>query len=403
MSSVHPPLGRNRDFVALWVGGAISNLGISISSFAYPVVVLGATDSAAKAGLVGSVLTATTFVVRLPAGALTDRWNRRRLMVACDAGRAAASASLALALALGRFHLWHVLLVACAEGSLGTLFGPSESAAVRLVVAPDQRREAVARNASRGQLPSVIGPPLGGVLLSAGRALPFLADALSYLVSLVAILTVRTPLREPAADREAATGGIFEGIRWIWRHSFLRALVVWMSLETLVFGGIGLVIVVLARDAGASARELGVLFAITGTGSVAGAFATPWLLRAVAPWTLVVGFSWIFTAATALLLAVQSPYLIGLIGAAAFFLVPSLGSLLLASIAEEAPDRLQGRAVAGALQVAMLAAPVAPLCAGVLAEALGPRRTIAVYAGFLLLLALGASVRSRASRAPLGR
>jgi len=401
---VGPPLRRNRDFVALWVGGAISNLGISISSFAYPIVVLGATGSPAQAGLVGSVLTATTFVLRLPAGALTDRWDRRRLMIACDAGRAAASASLALALALGRFHLWHVLLVAFVEGSLGTLFGPSESAAVRLVVGPDQRREAVARNASRGQLPSVFGPPLGGVLLSAGRALPFLADALSYLASLVAILTVRTPLRERGGDGPAAvTGGIFEGIRWIWRHPFLRALVVWMSLETLVFGGIGLVIIVLARDAGASARELGVLFAITGAGSVAGALATPRLLRAVAPWTLVVGFSWIFTIATALLLAVHSPYPIGLIGATVFFLVPSLGALLLGSIADEAPDRLQGRAVAGALQVAMLAAPVAPLCAGVLAGSLGPRRTILVYAAFLLLLALGASLHSRAWRARLRR
>src|SRR4051812_36633951 len=138
---------------------------------------------------------------------------------------------------------------------------------------------------------------------------------------------MRNPLRERAGNRAAVTAGIFEGIRWIWRDPFLRALVVWMSLETLVFGGIGLVIIVLARDAGASVRELGVLFAITGAGSVAGALATPRLLRAIAPWTLVVGFSWIFTVATALLLAVHSPYLIGLIGSAVFFLVPSLGSL----------------------------------------------------------------------------
>jgi MFS family permease len=188
-----PPLHRNREFVALWVGNAVSWLGISISSFAYPLVVLQATGSAAQAGLVGSVLTATTFFLRLPAGALTDRWDRKRIMIACDAGRAAGSASLALALAFGRFHLWHVLLVAFLEGSLGTLFGPAESAAVRRVVAPEQRREAVALNQSRVQLPSLVGPPLGGVLLSLSRALPFVADAVSYLVSLIAVLFVRTP------------------------------------------------------------------------------------------------------------------------------------------------------------------------------------------------------------------
>jgi MFS family permease len=399
---VHPPLRRNREFVALWIGGAVSNLGISISSFAYPLVVLGATGSAAKAGLVGSVLTATTFLLRLPVGALTDRWDRRRIMVASDAGRALASASLAVALGLGRFHLWHVLLVAFVEGSLGTLFGPSESAAVRLVVAPEQRREAVARNTSRGQLPGVLGPPVGGVLLSAGRAYPFVADAVSYLLSLVAILTVRTPLREPAGEDGTTPGGIFEGIRWLWRRPFLRSLLVWMSLETLALGGLGLVIIVLARSLGASSTELGALFAITAAGSVAGALATPRLLRA-SPAMLIVGFSWTFAASTLLLLAVRSPYLIGLVGALAFFLVPSLGALLFSSISEQAPDHLQGRTTAGAIQVASLAAPIAPVLTGVLLGALGPRHTILGFAAFLILLAIGASLHSAAWRAPRTR
>jgi predicted MFS family arabinose efflux permease len=398
---VHPPLRRNREFVALWIGGAISNLGISISSFAYPLVVLGATESPAKAGLVGSVLTGTTFVLRLPLGALTDRWDRKRLMIACDAGRAAASASLAAALAFGRFHLWHVLLVAFVEGSLGTLFGPSESAAVRLVVAPEQRREAVALNASRMQVPSVVGAPLGGVLLSAARALPFVADALSYLASLAAIATVRTPLREPRND--VTSSGVFDGIRWLWQRPFLRSLLVWMSLETLAFAGIGLVIIVLARDLGASPSSLGLLSAITGAGGVVGALATPLLLRTASPALLVVGSSWVLTGATLLVLVPRSPYLIGLAGAAAFFFVPSLGALLFSTIADEAPDHLQGRTTAGAIQVAGLLAPVAPLAAGFLLGALGPRHTVLLYAGFFGVLAIGASLHSNAWRAPRRR
>src|SRR3954468_8560281 len=178
------PLRRNREYVALWVGQAVSNLGISISSFAYPLVVLTATGSPVQAGLVTSVLYATTFALRLPAGAFVDRVDRKRLMIVCDAGRALSSASLALALALGHFWLAHVLVVAFVEGSLGTLFGPAESAAVRLVVAPEQRREAVAHNQARGQLPALVGPPVGGALLAAGRSLPFLVDAISYLASL---------------------------------------------------------------------------------------------------------------------------------------------------------------------------------------------------------------------------
>src|SRR5439155_26104932 len=146
-------LRRNREFVALWVGQALSSLGISISSFAYPLVVLDATGSPAQAGLVGSVLAGTTFFLRLPAGALVDRWDRKRVLVACDLGRALNSAGLAAALALGHFLLAHVLLVAFVEGALGVLYGPAEAVAVRRVVAPEQVREAVAVHQRRGAVP----------------------------------------------------------------------------------------------------------------------------------------------------------------------------------------------------------------------------------------------------------
>jgi predicted MFS family arabinose efflux permease len=382
-----PPLHRNREFVALWVGNAVSWLGISISSFAYPLVVLQATGSAAQAGLVGSVLTATTFFLRLPAGALTDRWDRKRIMIACDAGRAAGSASLALALAFGRFHLWHVLLVAFLEGSLGTLFGPAESAAVRRVVAPEQRREAVALNQSRVQLPSLVGPPLGGVLLSLSRALPFVADAVSYLVSLIAVLFVRTPLRDPPSEHEDSRS-IFEGIRWLWRRPFLRALLIWMGLSALAFNGIGLVILVLARSRGASSLALGLMFSIMAVGMLAGALATPRLIRRYSGRTLVVVAAWTVTAAWFLLLPMHSPYLIGLLGAVANFLAPAIGAVLFSTIAADAPDHLQGRTTAGAIQISSLPAPIAPLGAGLLLGRLGARDTVIVYGAFLVAMAI---------------
>jgi MFS family permease len=386
-------LRRNRDFVALWVGQAVSNLGISISSFAYPLVVLVGTGSATKAGLVGSVLTGTTFFLRLPAGALVDRWDRRRIMLACDAGRALASASLAVALALGHFYLSHVLAVAVVEGSLGVLFGPAESAAVRRVVEPEQRREAVARNQSRAQIPGVLGPPLGGVLLAGGRSLPFVADAISYLVSFAAVASVRTPLHEQANERRGRQlSEMFEGIRWLWARPFLRSLLVWEALGMVVYGSLGLVILVLARDRGASPPELGAMFAIMSAGAVAGAFSTPWLLRALPARVLVLLSAWVSPALILVLLVAHSPYLIGLLGAVSLFLTPAVGALLFASISANAPDELQGRTIGGAIQITNLASPVAPVLGGVLIGALGTSRTLLVDAAFLFCLALGASL-----------
>ncbi len=156
------PLHRNREYVELWVGQTVSALGISISSFAHPLVVLAATGSPAKAGLVGSVLARHDV---LPASA--RRRAHRPLEQEGDPRRVRRRAR-----------------------------------AVRgRVVAPPQVRDAIARNQSRMQLAGLVGPPLGGVLLGVGRALPFVADAVSYLVSLVGVLFVRSSLLDPPARR----------------------------------------------------------------------------------------------------------------------------------------------------------------------------------------------------------
>jgi MFS family permease len=390
-----PGLARNREFAALWIGQAVSNLGISISSFAYPLVVLEAGRSPAQAGLVASVLAGTAFFLRLPAGALVDRWNRRRILLVCDAGRALNSLALGVSLALGHFFLAQILAVAFVEAALGVLFGPAEAAAVRRVVRPGQIRDAVARNQSRGALPGLVGPPIGGALLAAGRALPFLADAVSYLVSLGCVLLVRTPLQDGRPVERAERRPLAEllgGLRWIWGQTFLRSLLLWFAGAGVVFTSLGLVTLVLARDRGASPAELGAMAAITASGAVAGALATPRLLRLVPPQRLAVAFAWLAAAMTLLLLPAHSPYLIGLLGAVAFLLVPPLNAVAFAYVAEHAPDRLQGRATSAGIQIASLAAPVGPLLAGLLLGGLGTTRTVVVYAGLLAVLAIVASL-----------
>lgn len=223
------PLRRNREFVALWIGQAVSALGASTSALAYPLLVLVTTGSPGLAGLVSAVLAATTFLVRLPAGVVADRVDRRRLMLWCDAGRFVAVGGVAVAVLAGRVSLAHILLVAVAEGTLGALFAPAEAVAVRRVVAPDQVRDAVAANESRRQLAALLGPTVGGVLFGAGRALPFAADALSYVVSFAAVCSVRTPLRTAPPARRAFRAELGEGLRWLWGHPFLRGATLWLS------------------------------------------------------------------------------------------------------------------------------------------------------------------------------
>ena len=140
------PLRRNRDFLLLWSGMAVSVVGSRISTIAYPLLVLGLTDSPARAGLVGFLATVPYLAFQLPAGGLVDRWNRKWIMIACDVGRGVALASIFLALWLDAITLAHIMGVAFVEGTLFVFYNLAQSAAVRNIVPVEQLPLALAQN-----------------------------------------------------------------------------------------------------------------------------------------------------------------------------------------------------------------------------------------------------------------
>jgi predicted MFS family arabinose efflux permease len=190
---------------------------------------------------------------------------------------------------------------------------------------------------------------------------------------------------------------VFDGLRWIWRRRFLRALLLWSLGVGVVFNSIGLVTLVLARDRGASPAQLGAMAALTSVGGVAGALAAPAVLRRVRRWIVIVAFAWLAAAAAFGLLAAYSPYLIGVLGGVAFLLAPAVNAIAFSVVAEEAADELQGRATSAAIQLSSLGAPVGPVVAGALLGSLGSTKTIVVYGCALLALAAVATL-SRALR-----
>ena len=120
------PLRRNRQFLLLWSGQTVSTVGNRISNLAYPLLVLTLTGSAAQAGVVGFALALPAPLWYLPAGALVDRWDPKRVMIVADAARAAAVASLVVAVLAGRSSLPHLVLVAFVEGTGAVFFQLAE-------------------------------------------------------------------------------------------------------------------------------------------------------------------------------------------------------------------------------------------------------------------------------------
>ncbi len=157
-------LWRNRSYMMLWSGQAISSIGTQVSTVAFPLLVLFLTRSPAQAGLMGAVRALPYLFFSLPAGALIDRWDRKRVMIVCDAGRAIAMGSIPVALELRHLSIVQLYIVSAVEGTLFVFFNIAEVAALPRVVSKDQLPAANAQNAATDGTSALVGPALGGAL-----------------------------------------------------------------------------------------------------------------------------------------------------------------------------------------------------------------------------------------------
>ena len=248
-----PPLSKNFDFALLWTGQVVSSVGSQVSNLALPLVVLAMTGSASKAGLVGFAGRVPFLLLQLPAGVLVDRWDRRRVMIVADAGRALMTGGIGLMLALDAFDLTLVIFLALIESSLGVFYNLAERAALRSVVPVEQMKLAVARNEARVFGAGLAGGPLGGLLYSIGRVVPFAVDAVSYLATIVTVRFVRSNLAPPPRDAPRhLLREMREGFAWLFDQPFLRACSVIVACANAVPSALGLLVIVRAQDLGAT-------------------------------------------------------------------------------------------------------------------------------------------------------
>jgi MFS family permease len=369
---------------------AVSALGTSVSSLAYPLLLLDVSGSPVAAGAVGAIVAGVGLAVRVPGGMLADRWPGRALLMASDAVRALVLGALVIAVSTGHAATAVVLAAVGLEVIAGAAFGPAEFALLRTLVRPAQRAIAVGRMQSRSQLAGMLGPTVGGALYGLHPAAPFAADAGSYLLSLLMIGALRTPRRPAGTPRQRLPAG--RAWRWLIGQRFLLTGGIWMALLTAAFGAVGLAILLYARDAGASASELGAMYTISAAGGVLGALVTPALQRRLAPRTVFRAAAGVDLVATVSLLVLHSPYAIGAAGAAAFFLAPAVAASLFGELAIRCPDELAGRVQAAMGVIVGLPAPLAPIVTGAVAQLWGPVWSIVAAAVAFAALGIAAVV-----------
>lgn len=393
-----PPLRRNRDFQILWAAQVVSTLGGQASGIALPLLVLAITGSPAKVGITAAAVTLPRLLLILHAGALADRLNRKLMMIACDGIRAIAVASVAVLYLTGHLPFWVLPLIAFVEGTGSVFFEIAERAAIPQIVHDQQLPAAIAQNQVRNYGAWLGGPPLGGVLFAAGRAIPFVVDAVSYVVSFVALLFIKTPFQQ---TRSTAPGRlrkeIVEGVLWLWRQPFLRTTSLLVTGSDMVLNALFLTIIVVAREGGASSPEIGVMVALLGVGGLAGAFVAPRLARRLSVRAVVGTTMGVEAALVPLLIVVREPLAMGLLLGLMMALHPlwdvSVGGYQL----RVTPDRLQGRTQSVYRLLALGAIPLALVLVGSLLETIGATATIVAAACTMSVVALVA-LTSRAVR-----
>jgi MFS family permease len=383
------PLARNRDFMLLWTGETLSELGSQISTVAFPLLVLALTGSPAKAGVVGLAKWLPLALFALPAGVLADRLNRKRLMIACDGVRALALASIPVALAFGRPPFLQIVGVAFLDGGLFAVSYVTERSALGELVPADQLPSAVAQNEARWFGASLAGPPLGGLLFAAGRSLPFLTDAVSYLGSTLAVAFTRTPFQQQrTAQRRPLRSELAEGVGWIWRRPFFRAAALLFAAGNPLFAGLYLLAILLAKRHGASSAAVGAMFAIVGAGGLLGAILAAPLRRRLSARATIIAQHWLLAATLPLLLITHAAALIGLVVAVGEFLTPLTNSAVVGHRVALTPDELRGRVQAAATTLTMAFGWIGPLAVGLLFEHAGQTETVLALTAYAVALAI---------------
>ena len=365
----------------LWSGQAVSTLGSGISALAFPLLVLSLTHSPAQAGFVGAIFGLPYLLISLPAGAMIDRWNRKRVMLICDTVRAVNMGSIPLVAVTGHLSIAQIYVNSLVEGTLFVFFNVAEVAALPRVVDRSQIPEASSQNQAAQAGTALVSPPLGGFLFQAvGQVFPFLVDAVSYACSVASLFFIQTEFQgERIAEQRHIWLEIGEGVRWLWNQPLIRYM-------TLLTGGLNfagnatfLILLILAKQQGASPALIGVMFAITAIGGLVGSLIAPRIQRRFGYASVIITCVWIGALVIPLYVLAPNPYVLGALGAIGFFTGPIYNAVQFSYRISLIPDELQGRVNSAVRMVAFGTIPFGTALAGVLIQSVG---TVPAVLGF---------------------
>jgi len=374
----------------LWSGQVVSTLGSTATSIVFPLLILALTNSPAAAGVASALRAAPYLIFSLPVGALIDRWDRKRVMIHCDVWRAIAVLSVPVALWLDALTIWQIYLVAFVEGSLFVFFNIAEVAALPRVVPTAQLPQAAAQNEAAFGAVHIVGPSIGTFLYQTlGKSAPFIADAISYVMSVISLLLIKTEFRlAKAAPQASLWAEIVEGLRWLWHKPLIRYMAFLTGGLNLVNAAVPLIVIVLAKEMGARDVEIGLIFSIGGIGGIVGSLIGGRIQKRFSFGQVIIAVIWLEALLFPLYVLVPQFFLLGAIYALIYIMGPIYNVVQFSYRLSLIPDALQGRVNSTFRLMAFGFMPLGAAVSGFLLEWIGAVPTILTFTLWYLVLAI---------------
>ena len=382
---------RIRDFALLWTGMTTSLVGDFVFLVAYPWQTYQLTSNPATLGWISSLYWAPTVVFVIAGGVLTDRVERRWLMIAADALRAAAVGVGAALAITHHLTLWELAVVVALGGFGQALFAPAFGSIVPELVPAEMLPQANSLDMFVRTSAGLVGPAVAGLVIAvAGAGWAFAIDAATFLVSMVTALALTPRPFEPSTERRPAWREARAGFAFVRSHTWLWATLLAGAFANLASGARNVLLpFVIKYDLHASARALGFVYAAGSAGALLSSFVFGQKGMPRRP-VLVAYVGWSFSIATiaayGLGQSVVQLLCFGFVGGIGMAIGNALWGTLMH---QNVPRHILGRVTSIDWMVSLSLWPVAAAGAGLVANVVGARATLVGAGGFGLLVCLG--------------
>jgi MFS family permease len=379
---------RNPTFRKLWIGSLVSGTCVAAHDTAATWVMNTLTASPFLISLMSTVASLPFLIFTLPAGALADMVDRKKMLIVMNIWLALAAGSLAL---LGSIHLLSssVLLISVFLIGVGFAFeAPAWTAIVPEVVSNTELRSASTLGGLQMNISGILGPALGGVSLSfIGPTSVFAANAICFLAVILVILQWKRPLPQTRRGLENFFDSFLKALRYIRYAPGLQVVIARNALFALFISAIpALIPVVGLKSLHLNASQLGLLFTSQGIGSVAGAvIIIPWLRARYSSNILIVLASALVAMVYVLMAFVRQPWIFFAVAAMAGVGWTLSASELWVAAQRAMPSWVRGRMSATVMMVSQGAMAIGGVIWGSAVTTVGPAYCLLMAAALLLV------------------